>query len=1050
MMTISIPQYLLESSFCLLLFYGFYHFWLRRETFFQLNRIYLLASALLSLLIPLFSISLSQPAPASAAVPLDLEYVLYPAVSNIQEWESQVWAGLEKPAPLFEITLGDVLLVGYALGALMMASLLIRRLWSLLQLIRRSRRRRMDGVTLVQTEADFPAASFFGYIFWNAERLKEKEPILQHELVHIRQWHSLDVLLMELIVVLKWFNPLIYLYRKSLQATHEYIADRYVVQRSGQAYQYAGLLVQQAKIQSSGRLVNTFNSLIKNRLVMLSKSPSQRWNGLKYLGMLPLLAGLLLLFSFDLAERLPGAEKVAEVEQMLGDLGQQTLVNIPAAPADPSFQLQWGDQRCDCYPDELENYYHCENLSLRRDEFRRLLRRKGGFFILEDDRRQVPQAITVTSKRTLQVKGVRTQMLEMDRFDAGADYWSKLRKGDVLKLTFRAGEKHFFKFNVTLNDRRESIDYAYLVFLGEQRIAIDMENHLGIKYLSTSDFREAIRHELRLVKNENEEMKIDRLEIFNQGLMLEQRLEGRWEMPERLEELIAVRETAPGNRINFRVHSGEEQLDFAFVLKGDQKTAVSADPVYKIRWGHLASGSANRVMGGLRAPGFSIKESDLQRLQDATLKVRIDGVEREILEIEGIWARPMAIRSGFSSTKISQEMPWQERLQQSLQQLKGGYLMALRGIRLGDGLSLHMMVEVQHDVDPAEFYRDGRSRADYDEAERVITFHEFDQLDWDKLRRWELVEGHPPHVVIDDEKYFSGPVFDPGEKETAFSGRETLSILQPADLAELKLYLPDFERSNRRKGALTGVFLIKTRRPEEIADRMAEETTIQQAAERESPSKPDTSSLIRINPDALVDSLVIVVVDGKRVGRVYQKPLSGIDLNAIEKVTVYRGRKAVNRFGEEARHGAIEIITKRGVRRKKKEWKASTKAGDNKVPAVSHNSAVQESKEEKLVEQPEITLTGLARQVEATLRVFPNAARERATVQFTLPEEMENVDLAVFNLQGKQVTSLYEGALPAGAQEFELTQAQVNASGTFFIRLSLDEQAVLTRKVVFE
>ncbi len=63
---------------------------------------------------------------------------------------------------------------------------------------------------------------------------------------------------------------------------------------------------------------------------------------------------------------------------------------------------------------------------------------------------------------------------------------------------------------------------------------------------------------------------------------------------------------------------------------------------------------------------------------------------------------------------------------------------------------------------------------------------------------------------------------------------------------------------------------------------------------------------------------------------------------------------------------------------------------------------------------------------------------------------MENVDLAVFNLQGQQVTSLYEGALPTGAHEFELTGVQLNASGAFLIRLSLDERAVLTRKVVFE
>ncbi len=166
---------------------------------------------------------------------------------------------------------------------------------------------------------------------------------------------------------------------------------------------------------------------------------------------------------------------------------------------------------------------------------------------------------------------------------------------------------------------------------------------------------------------------------------------------------------------------------------------------------------------------------------------------------------------------------------------------------------------------------------------------------------------------------------------------------------------------------MTGVFLIKTHRPEEIAERMAERAAAQQAPEEEISSAPDTSSLIKINPD----SLVLWIVDGERVGKSYQEPLAGIDPNDIEKITVYRGQKAVNRFGEEARHGAVEIITRRGLRRKNKESKASPRTGDDKKPAASHTSAGPERKEEKLVEQPEITLTGLARQVEATLLVFP-------------------------------------------------------------------------------
>jgi len=318
---ISLSQYLLESSICLAIFYGFYHFFLRRETFFQLNRFYLLCSPALALLIPLLNISL-QPT---------TEY-LYPIVTQTASWNQRLWQTMElQPTPLLTITVGDLLLIIYALGGFVMAQRLFHSLWRVGQLIRKNRRVAAEEFTVVETNNDLPAASFFSFVFWKGGRLSEQQRlILEHELVHVRQKHSVDVLLMEFWVILKWFNPLIYLFRRSLRVTHEYIADHYVTRQSGSKSNYARLLVRLGQPNGRLSLVNTFSLLTKKRLLMLSQKPSPNWRYAKYILSLPLLVTLMLLFSFNLTDNLPQGVKAPfqKAATALDDFSQKELLTI--------------------------------------------------------------------------------------------------------------------------------------------------------------------------------------------------------------------------------------------------------------------------------------------------------------------------------------------------------------------------------------------------------------------------------------------------------------------------------------------------------------------------------------------------------------------------------------------------------------------------------------------------------------------------------------------------------------------------------------------------
>ncbi len=340
MFDISLSQYLLESSLCLALFYVFYHLVLRKETFFQLNRFYLLLTPLASLAIPLLDISFEK-----TKEPQAFDF-LFPAISNAEVFNQTLWQQMEKTTPAFELTYGDLLLIIYVLGIVWMSFLLFKGIFRILKIIRKSKSYEANGYTLIKPSEKIPAASFFSFVFWSEDEMTdEKRLIVEHELVHVRQWHSLDVLIMELVVILKWFNPLIYLYRKALRVTHEYIADNFVVKKGSSVYQYASLLVAHSRQHHCNPLVNTFSALLKKRLIMLGQTQSRRWRMFKYFMSIPLFFCLMILFSFNLIEELPEQMKTpfTVMEKTIDDWSERTVLEIPAEYAVlEGSQLDWG------------------------------------------------------------------------------------------------------------------------------------------------------------------------------------------------------------------------------------------------------------------------------------------------------------------------------------------------------------------------------------------------------------------------------------------------------------------------------------------------------------------------------------------------------------------------------------------------------------------------------------------------------------------------------------------------------------------------------------
>lgn len=360
-------SYLLESAVCLSCFYACYGLFLRRETFFHWNRAYLLVAPLLSLILPALNFSSKVPPPTVQEAPV---IPWTSAIQGAQAVPTALLAPFEQAvAPIGSLSAADLLLGLYGVGALLLLGRLLWRLWGMQALLRRCQKisTALPGgertKLAILEDGDLPFASFFGYIFWNnrAQPNENQQMILLHELAHVRQRHSADILLLELLLIAQWFNPLMYAFRSSLRAVHEYLADEYVVRRTRQRYAYASLLVQQQTGSgASPGLLNTFHSLTKHRLLMLAKHPSQPLRRAKYLLALPLLALLFLLFSFRFVETLPAAaplhEAAVAADAWALNLKEVTVLGKPSTPTAPAIPTNrpifyWCGAQCTLDPD---------------------------------------------------------------------------------------------------------------------------------------------------------------------------------------------------------------------------------------------------------------------------------------------------------------------------------------------------------------------------------------------------------------------------------------------------------------------------------------------------------------------------------------------------------------------------------------------------------------------------------------------------------------------------------------------------------------------------
>ena len=263
----------------LLVFYLFYRFLLKKETFHRFNRVVLVGTAVLSFLLPLCIITIRRP--------LEAETLAVGQVLPEFPVEGAV-AMVEKSAPWWPVALTALFWAGAAF-------VLVRVVVSILSIVRIVRRgelvREEDGCKVIVTERDIDPFSWMRYIVLSRKDWENnRAPILAHEKAHIRYGHSVELLLVDVLSAFQWFNPAIWMLRADLQELHEYEADDAVLRSGANLKEYQYLLIRKAVSKSGYSVANSFNhSILKRRITMMSKTKSPLLRGLRVLYVLPLI-----------------------------------------------------------------------------------------------------------------------------------------------------------------------------------------------------------------------------------------------------------------------------------------------------------------------------------------------------------------------------------------------------------------------------------------------------------------------------------------------------------------------------------------------------------------------------------------------------------------------------------------------------------------------------------------------------------------------------------------------------------------------------------------
>lgn len=291
-------DFLIKSSICLVVFLGFYHLILEREKMHQFNRFYLLISIIVSLVLPFLTFEIIKIVPVvQEIVPLTSMPTSFEAVKE---------------------TIDYTPIILWSLYGLITFILLIRfgkNIWKLISKSNSNPIVKYKNAILVLVDEKTLPHTFLNTIFINLDDYnsrKIEDELYTHELVHVTQKHTLDILFIEFLKTIFWFNPIFIFYKKAIQLNHEFLADEKVVESYNDVPFYQSLLLHKGNGNQTIYLASNLNYLVtKKRLIMMTKSTSKSIALLKKIAIVPIIGGLVFFICFKIVAQ----EKASTVDQ---------------------------------------------------------------------------------------------------------------------------------------------------------------------------------------------------------------------------------------------------------------------------------------------------------------------------------------------------------------------------------------------------------------------------------------------------------------------------------------------------------------------------------------------------------------------------------------------------------------------------------------------------------------------------------------------------------------------------------------------------------------
>ena len=284
-------DFLIKSTICLSIFFSFYYLVLEREKIHLFNRFYLVGSIVISLVIPFVTFEIIEIIPVTQNTELQIIDTILSSSNEtiIQEKINYL--------PIILLSL-------YILTSSILIMRFVRNIWKLISKAISNPKVKYKNANLILLDEKTLPHTFLNYIYINFEDYNKRnieDELYSHELVHVTQKHTFDILFIEFLKAIFWFNPLFIFYKKAIQLNHEFLADEEIVKTYNNVPFYQNLLLQKSCNVQTIYLASNLNYLVtKKRLIMMTKSTSQTIAVLKKIAIVPILTGLIYFFCVEI------------------------------------------------------------------------------------------------------------------------------------------------------------------------------------------------------------------------------------------------------------------------------------------------------------------------------------------------------------------------------------------------------------------------------------------------------------------------------------------------------------------------------------------------------------------------------------------------------------------------------------------------------------------------------------------------------------------------------------------------------------------------------